>query len=157
VQFSRQRIGVNSASSKRTSEIRFEILRQFATMLREYSFKLSLQTGYIWPQSWSKNANFDGKIFFVTSALSRAPELQNAKIKVHFSRLRIEVDSASSKRTSDKRFEILRKFFLEHYQFDFTQNAKLDWKIFFCKTCVCFVEKKIQIVLARILVAWFSQ
>ncbi len=30
----------------------------------------------------------------------------------------------------------------------FDQNAKLDWKTFFCKTCVCFVEKKILRILA---------
>jgi hypothetical protein len=46
----------------------------------------------------------------VTSALVRAPELQNANIKVQFSRQRLEVNSASSKWTSEKRFEILRQF-----------------------------------------------
>jgi hypothetical protein len=64
VQFSRQRIEVNSPSMKLTSEKRFEILRQFATMLRMFFFEISLQIGYIWLQSWSKNAKFDGKIFF---------------------------------------------------------------------------------------------
>ena len=46
----------------------------------------------------------------VTSALVRAPELENAEIQVQFSRKRIEVNSASLKLTSEKRFEILRQF-----------------------------------------------
>jgi hypothetical protein len=43
----------------------------------------------------------------VTSALVRAPELQNAEIVVHFSRQRIEVNSASSKRASDNDLKFL--------------------------------------------------
>ncbi len=43
---------------------RFEILRQFATMIREYFFKLSFQIWYISLQSWSKNAKLYGKIIF---------------------------------------------------------------------------------------------
>jgi hypothetical protein len=46
----------------------------------------------------------------VTSALVRAPQLQSAEILVQFSRQRIEVNSALCKRTSGKRFEILRQF-----------------------------------------------
>jgi hypothetical protein len=38
----------------------------------------------------------------VTSALVRAPQLQNAEILVQFSRQRIEVNSALCKRTSGK-------------------------------------------------------
>jgi hypothetical protein len=40
MQFSRQGIAVNLALCKRTSEKRFEILRKFATMLREYFFQI---------------------------------------------------------------------------------------------------------------------
>jgi hypothetical protein len=44
------------------------------------------------------------------SALVRALELQKTEIKQHFSRQRIEVNPASSKQTSEKRFENLSKF-----------------------------------------------
>jgi hypothetical protein len=55
--------------------------------------------------------------------------------KTHFSRFRIEVNSASRRRTSDKRFEILRQFAteshevfmianFERYQFDFKVGQK---------------------------------
>jgi hypothetical protein len=42
--------------------------------------------------------------------LVRAPALQNADFQVQFSRQRTEVNSASSKRTFDKGFEVLRQF-----------------------------------------------
>jgi hypothetical protein len=51
----------------------------------------------------------------VTSALVREPELQNAEILVQFSRQRIEANSALCKRTSEKRFEILRQFATRPY------------------------------------------
>jgi hypothetical protein len=63
VQFSRQRIEINSALCKRTSENRFEMLRQFATLFQNVFFKIRI--GYIWLQSWPKNAKLDGKIFFL--------------------------------------------------------------------------------------------
>ncbi len=56
--FSRRRIEVNSASCKRTSEKRFEILRQFATEYKRF-FDCLLRTLPIWLQSWSKNAKFE--------------------------------------------------------------------------------------------------
>jgi hypothetical protein len=71
----------------------------------------------------------------VTSALVRAPELQNAEIKVHFSHQRIEVNTASSKRTSEKRLEILEKsardwrFFLFFYFTDLASKLVKKRKI----------------------------
>jgi hypothetical protein len=64
VQFSRQRIEDNSASCKQTSDKRFEILRQFATIFWDQFFKLDLCLVYICLQNWSKNAKFERKIFF---------------------------------------------------------------------------------------------
>jgi hypothetical protein len=49
----------------------------------------------------------------VTSALVRTPDLENSEIQVQFSRQRIEVNSASLKLTSEKRFKILRQFAIE--------------------------------------------
>ena len=43
----------------------------------------------------------------VTPSLVRAPELKNADILANVSRQRIEVNSASSERASDKRFEYI--------------------------------------------------
>jgi hypothetical protein len=59
-----QRIEVNLASSKRTSDKKFENLRKFSAMLQNVFFKTSLQFGHIWLQSWSKNAKFYWTIFF---------------------------------------------------------------------------------------------
>jgi hypothetical protein len=46
----------------------------------------------------------------VTPSLVRAPELKNADILANVSSQRIEVNSVSYKRISDKTFEIYRKF-----------------------------------------------
>jgi hypothetical protein len=61
--FSRQRIEVNSVTSKRTTDKRLRILRQFATKMMDHFFKLGLSLVYIWLQNWSKNAKFDWKFF----------------------------------------------------------------------------------------------
>jgi hypothetical protein len=64
---------------------------------------------------------------------------KNVEIEVQFSRKRIKVNSASCKRTSDCRFEILKQFateklkdfliaLVERYQFDFKVGQKKTGK-----------------------------
>jgi hypothetical protein len=87
----------------------------------------------------------------VTCALVRAPELQNAEIKEHFSRKRVLVNSAS---TPHKIFEILKKIetesFLEIRLQSWSKNAKLDGKTFFAKRMWVFGR-------TASLVTWYSQ
>jgi hypothetical protein len=63
--FSRKRIEVNSASSERTFDKRFEIKRKFSTNYLDSFFKLGLGLDNIWLQTWSKNAKLDGKTFLL--------------------------------------------------------------------------------------------
>jgi hypothetical protein len=77
--------------------------------------------------------------------LVRAPELQNAEIQEYFSCKRIEVNSVTSKRTSDKILEILRQFetkLIDHFfklglslvyiwLQNRSKNAKFDRKFLF--------------------------
>jgi hypothetical protein len=77
--------------------------------------------------------------------LVRAPELKNADILENVSRQRIEVNSASSERASDKRFEYIENL----QQIIWTAfGAKLgqkpqNWRgKFFCSTQVGYVDKK---------------
>jgi hypothetical protein len=89
----------------------------------------------------------------VTSALIRAPGLQNAEIQIYFSRQRIYVNLAPSKWIFDKRFEILRKLATTFWDRflklgvslvyirleSWSKNAKFDLKTFFCQTYAGFV------------------
>jgi hypothetical protein len=83
---------------------------------------------------------------------SHSPELQIAEIWVHFSRQRIEVNSESSKRTSDKGFEILRQFatekqkdyltaLLERVQYDYEVGQKTQESFFLLNVCGFCREK----------------
>jgi hypothetical protein len=62
----------------------------------------------------------------LVTPLVRAPELKNAEILANISRQRIEVNSASSERTSDKRFEIYRKFATNKLDSFFKPGLRLD-------------------------------
>jgi hypothetical protein len=76
----------------------------------------------------------------VTPSLVRAPELKNADILANVSRQRIEVNSASSERPSDKRFEYienLQQIIWTAFGSKLGQTAKLDGAIFFAKGWLC--------------------